>query len=191
MEYRKEISLKNGASCLLRNGEEKDGLAVWAVFNQTHGETDYLLSYPEENSKNPEQEARFLQEKTESPDEIEIVAEIGGEIVGSAGIEKVGWKEKVRRRANLGISVEKAWWGLGVGRALMEACVACAKKAGYAQIELDVVAENERAVSLYKSVGFQEYGRNPKGFFSRVSGWQELVLMRLDLEENERGKEKP
>ena len=25
-------------------------------------------------------------------------------------------------------------------------------------------------------------GRNPKGFRSRFSGWQELVLMRLDLD---------
>ncbi len=37
------------------------------------------------------------------------------------------------------------------------------------------------ALTLYRSVGFVEYGRNPKGFRSRVSGWQELVLMRLEL----------
>jgi hypothetical protein len=30
-------------------------------------------------------------------------------------------------------------------------------------------------------VGFVEYGRNPKGFRSRTTGWQELVLMRLEL----------
>jgi L-amino acid N-acyltransferase YncA len=38
-----------------------------------------------------------------------------------------------------------------------------------------------KSVALYRSVGFEEYGRNPKGFRSRVSGWQELVLMRLEL----------
>ena len=30
--------------------------------------------------------------------------------------------------------------------------------------------------------GTAEDGRNPKGFRSRFSGWQELVLMRLDLD---------
>ena len=30
--------------------------------------------------------------------------------------------------------------------------------------------------------GTVEDGRNPKGFRSRFSGWQELVLMRLDLD---------
>ena len=103
--------------------------------------------------------------------------------MGTAGIEAVGRKYKVRHRAEFGISVDKACWGLGIGRALTEACIECAKSAGYAQLELEVVAENTTAISLYRSVGFTEYGRNPRGFRSRVTGWQELVLMRLELQE--------
>ena len=61
------------------------------------------------------------------------------------------------------------------------ACIACAKEAGYAQLELEAVAENAAALALYRSVGFVEYGRNPRGFRSRLTGWQELVLMRLEL----------
>ena len=37
------------------------------------------------------------------------------------------------------------------------------------------------ALALYKKFGFVEYGRNPKGFRSRNTGYQELVLMRLAL----------
>ena len=91
-------------------------------------------------------------------------------------------REKTRHRAEFGISVDKAYWGLGIGRALTEACIECAKKAGYAQLELEVVAENRSAIGLYESVGFVEYGRNPKGFRSRLIGWQEVVLMRLETE---------
>lgn len=183
MKYNKTILLKDGRACVLRNGTERDGAAVYENFNLTHGQTDYLLSYPEENSMDPEQEARFLQEKTESGNEIELVAEIDGLIVGTAGIEQVGAKEKVRHRAEFGISIDQRYWGLGIGRALTEACIACAKQAGYAQLELNAVAENERALKLYESVGFVEYGRNPRGFRSRLTGWQELVLMRLELNE--------
>ena len=57
------------------------------------------------------------------------------------------------------------------------ACIQCAKQAGYAQLELDVVAENTRAIALYQKEGFVEYGRNPDGFRSRTSGAQELVYM--------------
>ena len=173
--------LKDGRSCVIRNGTEADGLAVFECFNKTHGETDFLLSYPDENSMNAEEEGKFLKEKTESEDEIELVAEVDGKIIGSAGFEKVGPKYKTKHRAEFGISVEKDFWGLGIGRALINVCIELAQKAGYTQLELDVVAQNERAVSLYESVGFIEYGRNPRGFNSRSSGYQEVVLMRREL----------
>ena len=189
MKYQKTITLKDGRECVLRNGTEQDGQAVFDIFSLTHAQTDYLLSYPEENSYTPEQEAEFLRGKTESENEIELLAEVGGAVVGTAGIGRVGAKEKVRHRAEFGISVDMAWWGLGIGRALTEACIECAKSAGYAQLELDAVAENRNAIALYKSVGFTEYGRNPKGFRSRLSGWQELVLMRLELDGAETGYE--
>ena len=140
-----------------------------------------MLSYPDENSFNAEQEADFLKEKTDSDNEIEIVAVVDGEIVGSAGIEAIGAKYKVRHRADLGIGISKDYWGLGLGKALMNACIECAKEAGYTQLELNVVAENERAIALYKTFGFKEFGRNPRGFNSRESGYQELVYMLLEL----------
>ena len=110
-----------------------------------------------------------------------MLAEVDGKVVGTAGVDNINAAEKTRHRASFGISIAKAWWGLGIGRALTEACIECARQAGYLQLELEVVAVNHRAVELYKSVGFIEYGRNPKGFLSRNSGWQENVLMRLEL----------
>ena len=181
MKYSEQITLKNGGVAVLRNAVEADGRAVFENFNQTHGETDFLLSYPDENSFDAEQEGKFLAQKTASDNEIEIIALVDGKVVGSAGIEAVGAKYKVRHRADFGISLLKEYWGLGIGRALTEACIQCAREAGYVQLELTVVAENERAIALYESVGFVEYGRNPRGFLSRTSGFQEVVSMLLEL----------
>ncbi|MBO4456272.1 MAG: N-acetyltransferase [Butyrivibrio sp.] len=181
MKYNKIITLKNGKEALLRNGDFADGEAVFVNFNETHAETDYLLSYPDENSYDAEQEAEFLRKKTESSNEIELVAVVDGVVAGTAGIEAVGSKYKLKHRAELGISILKEYWGLGLGKALMEACIECAKNAGYTQLELNAVAENERAVALYKKMGFVEYGRNPRGFNSRISGYQEVVYMLLVL----------
>ena len=181
MRYSQKIILKNGKEAYLRNGVASDGNAVFENFNLTHAETDYLLSYPDENSYNSEQEGQFLEQKTESTNEIEIIALVDGKVAGTAGIEAVGAKYKVKHRAEFGISVSKEYWGLGIGRALIEACIKCAKEAGYVQLELNVVAENTRAISLYKIEGFVEYGRNPKGFKSRTSGFQEVIYMLLEL----------
>ena len=181
MKYDQTVVLKNGIEALLRNGNAADGFAVFENFNLTHAETDYLLSYPDENSYDPDKEATFLGEKTKSPNEIEIIAIIDGKIAGTAGIEAVGEKYKVKHRAEFGISILKEYWGLGLGRALAMACIQCAKDAGYEQLELDVVSENERALSLYRSLGFVEFGRNPKGFKSRTAGYQEVIYMLLKL----------
>ena len=181
MKYYQTIMLKNGKEALIRNGDQSDSSAVFDVFNRSHEETDYLLSYPDENSFDPEQEAQFLKEKAISSNEAELVAVVDGKLAGTAGIEVVGKKYKVKHRAGFGISVLKEYWGLGLGKALTKACIQCARDAGYDQLELDVVAENEKALSLYRSLGFVEYGRNPRGFKSRTSGYQELVYMLLEL----------
>lgn len=185
MDYFKTIQLKNGKICCLRSGSAADAEEALSVFNQTHAETDFLLTYPEENSFTVQQESEFLAEKFSNENEIEIVAEIDGRIVGTAGFEAVGAKLKIRHRADFGISILKEYWGLGIGRALTLACIDCAREAGYAQLELNVVGENESAIRLYESCGFVEYGRNPKGFVSKVSGYQELVYMRKELEESD------
>ena len=181
MKYEQTILLKNGKEAVIRNGDEPDGAAVFDVFNRTHGETDYLLTYPDENSFDSEQEAQFLKEKAISTNEIELVAIVDGKIAGTAGIESVGEKYKVKHRAEFGIGILKEYWGLGLGKALTKACIQCAIDAGYEQLELNVIAENERALSLYRSLGFVEYGRNPRGFNSKISGYQELVYMLLEL----------
>lgn len=181
MIYNKKITIKNGNICTLRNGTEHDGEQVLEVFNKTHAETDFMLTYPDENSFTVSQESDFSKEKTESKNEIEIVAEINGKIVGTAGIEAVGRNFKVRHRADFGIGILREYWGLGIGSALTRACIDCARAAGYSQLELNVVAENKAAAVLYEKLGFKEYGRNPQGFRSRITGFQELIYMRLEL----------
>lgn len=181
MNYKKIIRLKNSTDCIIRHASQADGTAVLDNFLLTHGETDFLLSYPDETTFDAASESKFLQAKEESPNEVELVAEVNGRIAGTAGIEAVGAREKVRHRATLGISVAREFWGLGIGRALTEACIECARNAGYVQLELEAAAENERAIALYEKCGFREYGRNPMGFLSRDGHYQTLVSMRIEL----------
>lgn len=181
MRYQQTVRLKNGAPCLIRSGCAADAQAVYDNFNLTHAQTDFLLSYPDENSLAVEQEGQFLAQRETDPRQVMLCAFLRDRLVGTAGIEAVGAKDKVKHRAEFGIGVDKDFWGQGIGRALTTACIECAKQTGYHQLELDVVRENTTAIALYQSFGFVEYGSNPKGFRSRHTGWQELVLMRLEL----------
>lgn len=181
MRYAETVILKDGVELLVRNAVASDARALRETMQRTHAQTDYLLSYPDEQSAEDEHEARSLVETERSDNEVELVAVVDGKIVGSAGITAVGSRRKVAHRARFGISVLQEHWGMGIGRVLMETCIGCALRAGYAQLELEVVADNERAVSLYRRAGFEEYGRNPRGYRSAAAGYQELVHMRLEL----------
>ena len=181
MKYNQTIQLKDGRECVLRNGEEGDGAEVLAIFTLTHAQTDNLLTYPEEIRMTVEEESAYLKAKAESLREVEIVAIVDQKIVGTAGIDEVGKQYKACHRADFGISIEQDYWGLGIGKALTEACIECAKRAGYAQVELNVVSTNENAIRLYNNAGFTEFGRNPRGFRTRNGGYQELVYMKLEL----------
>ena len=181
MRYAKTVELNGGEELLVRNAVASDARALRETTQLTHAETDYLLSYPDEQSSDDEQEARSLEETECSSNEVELVAIIDGRIVGSAGVSAVRSRRKVAHRARFGIIVLQAYWGMGIGRVLMEASIDCARRAGYTQLELEVVADNERAVSLYRRAGFEEFGRNPRGYKSASAGYQELVYMRLEL----------
>ena len=81
------MTLKNGKEAVLRNGTAADAEAALANFVLTHAETDYLLTYPDESKFDAAQEAAFLERKTNSTNEIEILALVDGKVAGTAGIE--------------------------------------------------------------------------------------------------------
>ena len=182
MHYHKTIQLKNGKTCILRNAESSDAEAFLGYFIKCHGETDFLTTYPDETEQDPDQVSARLGATAESASEIEILAVVDGKVVGSAGNGIIKDRDKTRHRAEFGISILKDYWGIGIGNALTEACIDCAKEANFSQLELDAVSENANALKLYRKHGFIEYGRNPRGFRTREGKWQELVLMRLELD---------
>lgn len=181
MEYNKTIKLKNGKEAIIINGTRENAADVLKVFVDTHAETDFLASYADENTFTVENEAEYLDAQTKSVNAIELIAYVEGNPAGCAGICPTGTKSKQKHRAEFGISVLKEYWGIGIGQALMDSCIELAKRAGYEQLELQVVGDNTKAYNLYKKVGFVEFGRNPKGFKSRFCGDQELIYMLLEL----------
>ena len=92
MQYTKTLTTKTGSELYLRNGDAPDGDAALAVFNKTHAETEYLLTYPDESSMTAEQEAEFLAQATKSAREIEILAGIlgaGNRLCPDSGVHRL------------------------------------------------------------------------------------------------------
>jgi L-phenylalanine/L-methionine N-acetyltransferase len=91
--------------------------------------------------------------------DLQLVAEAEGRLVGSAGLHSVGPSLRRRHAMMLGISVVGAWQGRGVGRALMQAlCDYADRWLGLRRLELQVYADNARAIALYRRFGFELEG---------------------------------
>lgn len=186
MKFSKQLILKDGRNCILRNANQMDASDFVEYFRTVHSETDFLTTYPDEFKATTGEVAQNLKQKVDSETDIEICAFIDGKLIGSAGISTIAPCDKTKHRAEFGISIMKDYWSLGIGMAMTEYCIECARQAGYLQVELEVVAENRAAVKLYEKLGFVEFGRNPLGFITRDGKKQELIYMRLEINQEER-----
>jgi putative acetyltransferase len=93
--------------------------------------------------------------KTDLP----LVAELNGEVVGTAGLHPVGPQTRRRHALVLGISVAPSAQGQGVGSALMVAmCDYADNWAGALRMELTVFTDNPAALRLYRKFGFEVEG---------------------------------
>jgi ribosomal protein S18 acetylase RimI-like enzyme len=68
----------------------------------------------------------------------------------------------------------------GIARRLMEELLARAQLGGLRSVRLEVVADNQNAIALYRSLGFTVYGREPAAYRLGEREW-DLLLFTKDL----------
>lgn len=110
-----------------------------------------------------------------------LVAETEGRVVGSIGLHREPWHRRIHT-ASLGMAVHDAYAGRGVGTALMAAVVDLAERWwNIRRLELNVYADNSRAIALYERFGFEREGLH------RAYAWRDgayvdsLTMARLSL----------
>jgi ribosomal protein S18 acetylase RimI-like enzyme len=86
-----------------------------------------------------------------------------GNLVGAVSCERDA-RAKVRHIGHvIGMMVRTETQGLGIGRALLEACIGHARAAdGLVMLTLTVTAGNASAVRLYERAGFVRFGHLPR-----------------------------
>jgi len=78
----------------------------------------------------------------------------------------------------LTIAVAPAYWGRGIGSALLSALIQAARNRGCTEVFLEVREDNQRARGLYLRRGFEEIGVR-RGYY-QPSG-TDAIVMRKDL----------
>lgn len=97
----------------------------------------------------------------------QVVALSGDTVVGWCDILPA-WHETLRHGGSLGMGLLPAWRGQGLGERLFRECLVRAVAAGVTRVELEARADNERALALYRRLGFVVEGTKARGM--RVEG---------------------
>lgn len=152
---------KIGREVILRNAEESDAVALIDYLKITADETSYLIREPDEITITLEQEKNFIQSKKDAERELLLVAIIDGKHVGNCSLMNISPYKRYEHRCGLAIALYQEYCGFGIGKIMMETVLEVAKTIGYEQAELEVVSDNQNAISLYKNLGFKKYGTFP------------------------------
>jgi tRNA-Thr(GGU) m(6)t(6)A37 methyltransferase TsaA len=153
---------------LLRYPAATDAPAALGFINALSGEETYVLYQGAQLTL--QQEQAWLDGRLASlaaGNAVTIFAFAGDDLIGTTEIALLSNAQA--HVAGLGISVGAEWRGAGVGRFMMETVMAEAERhlRGLRVIHLDVFANNERAIRLYRTLGFTKHGRFPGAVLHR------------------------
>lgn len=119
---------------------------------------------------------------TQDPNRHVLGAVVAGRVVGFAGLS-VGKRARTRHVGHFYLEVHERFWGRGVGSALMTAILDLADRwLGLVRVELQVNADNDRAVRLYERFGFVREGRLRANILSNGLYLDSLVMGRVRSE---------
>lgn len=172
-----KFTLPDGRELTLRSAAADD----WAQLSEhrriTSGETHFMARWPEECGFDESRMRTYLTAAGESPLGFMVTAFDGERIVGDLGVAEVRPHLKYRHRAYMGVSIQQAYCGCGLGSRMLEIALEQAKQNGFEQVELSVFSDNERAMGLYEKYGFQKFGMTPRAFKLKDGSYRDEIIM--------------
>ena len=157
----REIILKDRRTCILRSPRKDDGAAVVDYMLQLNGESEFVLSYPDEFRFTSEQEGDFLENLAQSPGNLMVACFDGDRCVANAQISFSNL-DKLRHRASVAVGVLKDYWRQGIATAMLKLLLEVAEHhPDVVCVGLEYIEGNDRARGLYEKLGFVETYRKP------------------------------
>lgn len=175
---RREVLKLNNNLFVIERARAEEAAALLNYLKIVGGETENLSFGAEGVPLDLETEQAYLRSQCGSTDNVQYLAKVYGEIIGTASLNRRS--NRMSHRGVFGISLKKAWWGCGAASALMEAILAFAKENDFEQLNLEVRSDNARAIRLYEKYGFRKLCTFPH-FFKINGEYVDFDLMNLEL----------
>jgi ribosomal protein S18 acetylase RimI-like enzyme len=146
-----------GLKYSIRSANVKDAKDLSDLRLQIDAETENLDRESGEAFINVSGFEQVIETDTVSPRNLFLVASVHERIVGFSRCEGI-YLNRFSHKVEFGVCVLKDFWGYGIGRNLLEKSISWADSNGIKKITLNVLETNDRAIKLYKSLGFEIEG---------------------------------
>jgi len=171
------LTIKNDIEVHIRIGQLDDAKALLDIKRDVISENAYWIPTTDEFNMTVTQQRDSIQKVLENEREIIIIAEVNGIVVGWLEFESQTLK-KISHTGSFGIMIHKDYRGMGIGRMLVNELLDWAEKNSFIEkVSLGVFSTNHRAISLYKSMGFEEEGRKIKEIRMNENEYIDDILM--------------
>ena len=173
----KKFVSKSGANIFIRSATETDAKLILSLARSVIEEEVYQLTSAAEFKMTIEAEEKWIRSHLENPNHLLLVATFNDEVVGILDFSN-GHRQRIAHTGEFGMSVAKEMRDQGVGSFLLGALFEWAtNNKNIEKINLSVHNNNERAIALYKKMGFEIEGVRKKDLKYKDAQYVDTVIM--------------
>ena len=172
----KSLLSKNNKEILIRTAKLKDAMTLCDFMYRISKERIYSIVEPEEFKETHKSYRKRIERFNNSPGKLYLVAEHNKKILGLIQFDNFDFN-KCKHNGFVTIFIGRQWRNKGIGRLLMNEFLIWAKQNEMIEkVTLSVFSNNNRAINLYRKMGFKQEGRCPRDM--KINGkYVDSVLM--------------
>ena len=155
-ELEGRLALRDGSTVLVRPIRPEDAALEKRFVEGLSTKSRYQRFLNQMAELPPQLMARFTQLDYDREIALVALAPGGGEFIGVGRYAP----NADGTSAEFALTVADAWQGRGLGRALLEKLVGCARAAGYAALDGTILSANSEMLELAARLGFERNGRD-------------------------------
>ncbi|TKH14802.1 GNAT family N-acetyltransferase [Bacillus wiedmannii] len=147
----------NGLTYTIRSASETDAEQLSEIRVQIDGETENMDREAGEGFIDKIGFQKIIKTDSEETKNLFLVAEVDNRIAGFSRCEGSNLK-RLSHKVEFGVCILREFWGYGMGKSLLQQSIQWADENEVKKISLQVLETNEKAIQLYKKLGFEVEG---------------------------------
>ncbi len=149
---------KSGKKIIIRSPEKTDFESFKFFIRGISTQSTFISQYPGQPDKDEKQTLRQWKTANTTKENCVLLAFQNEKVIGSCGMFAPHNHPWFKKSASFGMSVDKAFWGQGIGGKLLELLIKQWEKAEMNRLEGEIDTKNFRGLNLYLKHGFKIEG---------------------------------